>query len=118
MSRGRKVIRVSINSAALRKELKSRDLMLTKVSVRLGYAPQYLSKALWDGFMPEHIVQSLQELYNINPVSYVIRDASEKLETSVVEVVPAGLTDADFEKLYKIIYSAVYKATKQAFTDV
>lgn len=88
-------------------------------SIKIGYEASYLSKATRQGLMPKSTMLLIQAMYNIDPEIYRAKaEPEEKVETSVVEVVQhSGLTDDDLEKLYKVIYSAVYKATKRALEE-
>ena len=108
-----------INGNVLREEFKTRGLTLAEASIKIGYDASYLSKATRLGLMPKSTMLLLQAMYNIDPEIYRVKaEPKEKAETSVVEVVPhSGLTDDDLEKLYKVIYSAVYKATKRALEE-
>ena len=113
-----RVSRVAINGESLREELKARGVSLMDASAKIGYEASYLSKATRDGLMPRSTMLLLQAMYNIDPEIYRIKPEIEKVETSVVEVVQhTGLTDDDLEKLYKVIYSATYKAIKQALEE-
>lgn len=117
MGKGR-VIREPINGELLRAEFKTRGVMLTDASVKIGYDESYLSKAIRQGLMPKSVMLLIQAMYNIDPEIYLIKDEPEKVETSVVEVVQhTGLTEEDFQKLYKVIYTAVYEATKRALSE-
>lgn len=112
-----KVTRVAINGESLRKELKLRGVTLLDASVKIGYDTSYLSKATRDNLMSKSAILLIQAMFNIDPEIYLIKE-DEPVETSVVEVVQhSGLTDDDLEKLYKVIYSAVYKATKRALEE-
>lgn len=113
-----RAVRESINGEVLRAEFKARGVTLMDASIKIGYEASYLSKATRDGLMPKSTMLLLQAMYNIDPEIYRVKKESEKVETSVVEVVQhSGLTDDDLEKLYKVIYSAVYKATKRALEE-
>lgn len=114
-----RMFREVINGEALRAEFKARGVTLMDASIKIGYEASYLSKATRDGLMPKSTMLLLQAMYNIDPEIYRVKsEPKEKVETSVVEVVQhSGLTDDDLEKLYKVIYSAVYKATKRALEE-
>ena len=121
MGKGR-VIREPINGELLRAEFKTRGVMLTDASVKIGYDELYLSKAIRQGLMPKSVMLLIQAMYNIDPEIYRVKaveaEPEKEVETAVVEVVQhSGLTDDDLEKLYKVIYSAVYKATKRALEE-
>ena len=117
MGKGR-IVREAIDGEKLREELKTRGVTLMDASIKIGYDGSYLSKATRAGMMPKSSMLLIQAMYNIDPDSYRIKDEPIDVETSVVEVVHhTGLTDEDIEKLYKVIYSAVYKATKRALEE-
>ena len=108
--------RVAINGESLRSEFKMRGMTLSDASVKIGYEASYLSKATRDGLMPKSTMLLIQAMYNIDPEIYLLKE-DEPIEAHIVEVVQHGLTDEDFQKLYKVIYSAVYEATKQALNE-
>lgn len=116
-----RVVREAINGDALRNEFKIRKITLIDASLKLGYDASYLSHAVRDGLMRRSAMLLIQAMYNIDPDIYCIKAEkveSKKEETAVVEVVQhSGLSDDDLEKLYKVIYSAVYKATKRALEE-
>ena len=113
-----RVIREPINGEALRAEFKTRGVTLMDASLKIGYEASYLSKAIRQGLMPKSTMLLIQAMYNIDPEIYLIKDEPEKVETSVVEVVHhTGLTEEDFQKLYKVTYTAVYEATKRALSE-
>lgn len=112
-----RVIREPINGEALRAEFNARGVKLMDASVKIGYEMSYLSKAIRQGLMPKSTMLLIQAMYNIDPEIYLVKE-DEPVEAHVVEVVQhSGLTDDDLEKLYKVIYSAVYKATKRALEE-
>lgn len=109
---------VAINGEQLRAELKKCGANMMTVSTAIGYEMSYISAAVRHNKIAKSAILLLQTMYNINPDSYLVKKEPEKVETSVVEVVQhSGLTDDDLEKLYKVIYSAVYKATKRALEE-
>lgn len=106
---------IQIDGEALRREFRVRNVWLKDASIKLGYDPSYLSKASKVGRISKSTTLLIQAMYNINPDIYVVK---EEPKAEVVEVVQhAGLTDDDFQKLYKVIYSAVYEATKRALSE-
>lgn len=114
-----RAVREVINGEALRAEFKARGVTLMDASIKIGYEASYLSKTIRQGLMPKSTMLLIQAMFNIDPEIYRVKPEPEKnVETSVVEVVQhSGLTDDDLEKLYKVIYSAVYKATKRALEE-
>lgn len=113
-----RVVREPINGEVLRAEFNTRGVTLLDASVKIGYDESYLSKAIRQGLMPKSTMLLIQAMYNIDPEIYLIKEEPEKVETSVVEVVQhTGLTEEDFQKLYKVIYTAVYEATKRALSE-
>lgn len=115
-----RVVREAINGDALRNEFKIRKITLIDASLKLGYDASYLSHAVRDGLMRRSAMLLIQAMYNIDPDIYVVKEEpkAEEVKAEVVEVVQhSGLTDDDLEKLYKVIYSAVYKATKRALEE-
>ncbi len=117
MSRGKTV---AINGEALRAELKKRGLLGVTVSKAIGYDQTYISHAIRHNTIAKTAMMLLQTMYNINPDIYVVKEEPkpEEVKAEVVEVVQhSGLTDDDFQKLYKVIYTAVYEATKRALSE-
>lgn len=111
---------VAINADALRTELKKRSINMGTVSIAIGYNKTHISRALRNCSMSRAATLLLQTMYNINPDSYVVKEEHkpEEVKAEVVEVVHhSGLTDDDFQKLYKVIYTAVYEATKRALSE-
>lgn len=115
-----RVVREAINGDALRNEFKIRKITLVEASLKLGYDASYLSHAVRDGLIRRSAMLLIQAMYNIDPDIYVVKEEPkvEEAKAEVVEVVQhSGLTDDDFQKLYKVIYSAVYEATKRALSE-
>ena len=111
---------VAINGEALRLELKKRGILGVTVSKAIGYDQTYISHAIRDNKIAKSATLLLQTMYNINPDIYVVKEEPkpEKVKAEVVEVVQhSGLTADDFQKLYNVIYSAVYEATKRALSE-
>lgn len=111
---------VTINGEALRLGLKKRGLLGVTVSKAIGYDQTYISHAIRGNRIAKSAVLLLQTMYNINPDIYVVKEEPkpEEAKAEVVEVVQhSGFTDDDFQKLYKVIYSAVYEATKRALSE-
>lgn len=111
---------VTINGEALRAELKKRGVTGVTVSSAMGYDITYISHAIRHNTIAKTAIKLLQTMYNINPDIYVVKEKpkTEEVKAEVVEVVQhSGLTDDDFQKLYKVIYSAVYEATKRALSE-
>lgn len=110
----------AINGERLRAELKKRGVNMVTVSTAIGYEASYISAAIRFNKIAKSAILLLQTMYNINPDIYVVKEEpkAEDVKAEVVEVVQhSGLTDDDLEKLYKVIYSAVYKATKRALEE-
>ena len=111
---------IQIDGEALRREFRVRNVWLKDASANLGYDPSYLSKASKVGRISKSAMLLIQAMYNINPDIYVVKEEpkSEEVKAEVVEVVQhSGLTDDDLQKLYKVIYTAVYEATKRALSE-
>lgn len=112
----------AINGERLRAELKKRGVNMMTVSTAIGYEASYISAAIRYNKIAKSAILLLQTMYNINPDIYVVKEEPKaeevEVKAEVVEVVQhSGLTDDDLEKLYKVIYSAVYKATKRALEE-
>lgn len=111
---------VAINGEALRAELKKRGVTGVTVSSAIGYDNTYISHAILHNTIAKTAMRLLQTMYNIKPDSYVVKEEPkpEEVKAEVAEVVQySGLTDDDFQKLYKVIYTAVYEATKRALSE-
>ena len=116
---GRKVL--SIDSDALRKELKKRNLTGTEVSLGVGYRDKTsFSKILRSGRISPVICKALQREYNIDPESYLVPEKTSEQEETNVTVIPTIEIEkfADIkDELYRVIYGAVYAAVKKALSE-
>ena len=111
MGAGRRM--VFIDADKLRKELLVRKLTFEGVGIELGYGKTYMNNCFRLGRVAHNVMQMLQMRYNIDPDSYVLKEEPKK----VVEESKETFESVTKEDLYKIIYSAVYEAVKQALTE-
>ena len=116
-----------IDGEALRAEIKKRGLKLEQLSVELGYSKSYLNNCILREQMPVAASKYLEMVYEIPANSY--KPVAKRTEEN-----PAGLTQAhiewsiekalqthkpiDYERLYKVIYSAVYEALQMPAKEV
>ena len=108
---------VKIDGEKLYVQFKERGLMPTKLCSDIGVNRGYFSNAKRRGNMPMMMVILLESRCGIPKTTYVIED--EKPETAVVEVVPKEdfFSEENMKKLYKLMYSAMYAAIKQALNE-
>lgn len=98
---------ISIDGAKLTAELKKRGVTKAKASEEIGMSVNYLAACTHSGIISAVGSIALQKVYGIEPEDYALTD-----EPEVVEEPPA-----DDDKLYRIIYMAVYNAMKQALNE-
>ena len=104
---------VKIDKTKLDNELRKRGLTNTDVSKELGFHNGYISDAMHRERIGVVVLRMLEVLYNISPDSYVIEDKKEK-----IEIVDNELKETiNYEKLYNLVYTAVYEAVKKAWAE-
>lgn len=104
---------VKIDKTKLENELRKRGLTYANVSRELGFHQGYIADAMHRERIGIVVLRMLEVLYNISPDSYVIEDKKEKIET--VDREPKETIN--YEKLYNLVYTAVYEAVKKAWAE-
>ena len=97
--------RMKIDGAKLTAELQKRGVTKGKASEEIGMNPNYLASATHAGGISRVAVIALQKVYNIDPESYELKDEPDDDKPD---------EKLDDDKLYRIIYTAVYNAMKVA----
>ena len=100
---------INIDGAKLTAELKKRGVTKAKASEEIGMSANYLAACTHKGIMSAVGSIALQKVYGIEPEDYAVED-----EPEVVEEPPA---EFDEDKLYRVIYTAVYNAMKIALNE-
>ena len=105
---------IQIESTLLEEELKKRNLNKRDVSRKLGHGPGYISDALNRRRISESASLVLKIYYDIDPESYTRKEPQkQKAETTPELENVGGGNGLDYNRLHKIIYSAVYMALKR-----
>ena len=108
---------VKIDGEKLYTQIRERGITPTKICTDIGVNSGYLSNAKHRGVLSNVMVVLLESRYGIPRDSYVIKD---EVESSVVEVVTADndfFSEENQQKLYKLVYSAVYSAMSRALSE-
>lgn len=102
-----------IDGEKLRAEFKKRNLTLAQVERECGFGQSTVSNYCSKNYVTNVVREMLALRYNIQFDTY------KKVEDEApqVEVVPQHIfTEEDWERLYKVIYSATYEAMKIALS--
>lgn len=105
---------INIDGEKLRNEFNVRNITFSSASVKCGYEASYFSKVCNSGKITQPAINLLQANYNIKYDDYKLTDETAQVEK---ESVKFTITDEVSDRLYKIIYSAVYHAMKQALSE-
>ena len=106
---------VEIDGKKLRAELKKRALIAAEVSNEIGYSGTYIKNACDSGKIRLAAVHSLKSLYNIEYNDIAPNHEPEEAPKQPEKQV--GESGIDYEKMYRMIYCAVYEAFKKALTE-
>lgn len=102
---------VEVNFGKLKEQFKKRGLNSSKAGVELGYSANYFANVRARGKMSKSATILLDRVYGIKESDYVVQDEQEvKVEAISPQI--------DYDKLYEVIYSAVYQATKMALKEI
>lgn len=102
---------VPVDKTKFLRELHKRNLSMVDMSVEMGRAHNYITESLRHGRFTGVTVSALKSMYNITPDMYTTDTAQE---APVKPEAPAAL---DYDKLYNVIFHAVYNATKKAWSE-
>lgn len=112
-----------VDEGRLREVLKERGLSLAQVSIDMGYARTALAKKLKEGKITQPDSKLLETIYNIKYDDYKPLTVAEttghvgagmsqaQLEWSIEKVLQK-YQPIDYERLYKVVYSAMVEALK------
>lgn len=105
---------VSVSKEKLYRELEKRGLNHSEVSTEIGFAQWFISNSASRGKINRTGAIMLEKLYNIKPEDYA-PDPDNTPE--IIEPVKEAQNIIDYEKLGEVIYDAVYRAVKTAWSE-
>lgn len=111
---------INIDGEKLAEILKERGLMATKVSAEIGYHPSAISRCVKAGHMAKNMAKSIELRYGIACDKFVIPEEKKQPEQASFDLVIDEKKTADpidYEKLWKVIYTATYEAMKKAWNE-
>lgn len=126
MSRG---VKITIDGDKLKGIFKAMGKTVTAVSEEMGYGHAALGVKLGKNYLMNRDIVFLEKIYGIKPEYYMPTEVEEpKTETAISTLTQAQIEKAfanaldeydaiDYERLYKVIYSATYEAMKKALGD-
>ena len=101
---------VSVNENALKVALAKRGVGSTQASIAIGCSSAYLSNCMMRGVMSEASALLLETISGIKREEY----AAEVKPPVVDKAETAGI---DYDRMYQVLYSAMYNAYKQVIID-
>lgn len=115
---------IKVDSAVLKKEFAKRGYNCATVAAEIGRSKTYLTKKLKEdvGLISSVDAKLLRAMFNIDqsiyevaePVVEAVEEVKEEEKQLPVVVQQLAI---DEDKLYKLIYSAVYQAVKKAWEN-
>lgn len=108
---------IKIDGDKLYEQFKERGITPAKICKDIGVNGGYFSNAKHRGSLANMMIVLLESRYGIPRECYVIK---EEVEPTVVEVVTANndfFSEENQQKLYKLVYSAMYSAMKRALSE-
>ena len=107
---------IKIDGKKLYNQFKKHGITQLRVCKEVGVNSGYFSNARNRGSLASMMVMLLESQYGIPRDTYVIPEVTE---TQVVEVVPKDdfFSEENQQKLYKLMYSAMYNAVKRALEE-
>lgn len=108
---------IKIDGNKLYQAMKERGFTPTKICREIGVNGGYFANAKSRGSIANMMIVLLESRYGIPRDTYVVKEEEE--EVSVVEVVQHDdfFSEENQQKLYKLVYSAVYNAMKRALSE-
>lgn len=106
---------IEIDGEKLRAEIFKRGLTFANASKELGHANTYIGNVIARGLIPSHAAILLKSLYNIDLDSYKKPEIYH--QESFIEKLQQQEPILDYDRLWKVIYTAVYEAIKKARTE-
>ena len=108
---------VRIDGEKLRKAIESRGLIMSDASEELGFNRMFISNCRNRGQMSRYAMVALQSRFGIPTEEYMVKDKPEIIKVIAEEPVqqPEVKTEPiDYERLWKVIYTASFEAFKKA----
>ena len=105
---------VNIDSKKLKDIFYKRGLTYQEVSQAIGFEDSFISNVLKSEKLNQPAAKLLKLVYNIEPAEYELCDEPEPVIESE-KIVEPQVGSMDYDKLYQVVYSAVYEAIKMAF---
>lgn len=106
---------IEVDSSKLRKAFEKRNLSYSDIMEVSGLTKNSILNYLKRGEVSKQFLAVMEAVYNIK---YDDIKPVETVSPEVVEVQPAyPVPTFDYDKLYKIIYSATYEAVKAAWKE-
>lgn len=108
---------VPVDRERMYEAIKKRGLTSSEVSLALGYDKTYITSICGNGKMSLSAAKFLETLYHIMPEEYA--PITEKVVQKEVQIdKPIQVQSAiDYEKLGRVIASAVYEAVSKAWNE-
>lgn len=111
---------VAINGNKLQNAIESRGMTMSYASEQLGYNRMFFTNCKCRGAMNRSAIISLQNRFGIPLDDYKIEEKPEiikAIEEPVKEVVEQKVEQIDYERLWKVIYTASFEAFKKALEE-
>lgn len=112
---------VIIDGQALAKILKDRGIAVTKASEEVGYHFSNLGRCIKTNHMSKNMAYGIELRYGIPREKFVIPEEKTEPEQMAIDLVPVDkekpVDPIDYEKLWKVIYTATYEAVKKAWNE-
>lgn len=113
---GKRTSGTPINADKLRKEIAKRGMTLTAASEEIGRASNFLSHTLSSGLIGKDTIVILDKLYNI-PIDAYKAEEPKTVTAEITTEARQEKTAIDYNELYKVVYSAMYNATKKILSE-
>lgn len=104
-----------IDGKKLESAFKRRGIPMTQASQEIGFATSYLGNCVALGRIRKAAVHTLKSLYNIEYNDIAPNHEPEEAPKQPEKQV--GESGIDYEKMYRMIYCAVYEAFKKALAE-
>lgn len=103
----------------LYQQMHKRGVTQKQASIEVGHAENYINSTIHKyGALPDTIIVLMQQLYNINPDDYTVKEeVIEEKEVVAEEESKSQVMDFNYAKLYKVIYSATLHAFNEALNS-
>lgn len=112
---------IRIDGKALAEILKERGLQVATVSEEVGYHRSNLGKCIKHNQMSKNMARGIELRYGIPREKFVIPEEKPEPEQMAIDLVPADpgkpVDPIDYEKLWKVIYTATYEAMKKVWNE-